>query len=461
MGKRQQSDLNGIEGLGDVSSKRPHQGEVASEFHALIDLSTHADDLIENLQSLKRWAQDVDNTIQKTHVDTETQFPRRDQLSLLSRKVLPLLRTIAHPDVEFSDQGGPPAKRMRSHESADTLPVPAVAVGPWKASEIPKELPPLPPVRDEDVEAEAFRHPGMVSVTGGRSYERLEWLGDAYLELIATIIIDRTFSDLPSGRCSQLREQLVRNITLADYFRRYDLNKKATLPPEMFKVGPGRGRSADKDLTKTQGDMFEAYVAAVIVSDPKEGLANCANWLKALWSTTIPDRIIQVQRGLPRSEGYHSKAPGGELRLPEGRPRVEQRNPNVEAGDSKPSVTNAQEGTVKHRTPKEELATLVVVKGVKVEYKDKPGKEKKDRNMNLPLFTIGAYLTGWGEQDKLLGWGSSINKKEAGHLAAKMAIDNRKMLKVYQQKKAAYMEAEAARLAAQGVDSQGNELGQS
>ena len=60
------------------------------------------------------------------------------------------------------------------------------------------------------------------------------------------------------------------------------------------------------------------------------------------------------------------------------------------------------------------------------------------------MFTVGCFLTGWGETDKQIGFGSALGKKEAGAKAAQLALDNRKLLKVYIDKKKEYMEARAA-----------------
>ena len=65
---------------------------------------------------------------------------------------------------------------------------------------------------------------------------------------------------------------------------------------------------------------------------------------------------------------------------------------------------------------------------------------KRDKNLGLPLFAIGAYLDGWGETNKLLGIGTALGKKEAGFKAATVALENRKLMKVYEDKKKAFLE---------------------
>lgn len=327
----------------------------------------------------------------------------------MSSKYLPLYQRLATTENDVANGHEPALDHNQTQDSTSHPPIPSVAIAPWKSSDIPKELPPLPKIANPELERQTFHHPGL---SGGLGYTRLEWIGDAFLEMIATVIIFMTFTSMPSGRCSQLREQLVRNTTLAEYFRNYGLMSKAKIPPEVLHGSSGRGRSADKDLIKTQGDMFEAYVAAVILSDPdpKSGLTNCANWLRALWSRTIKDQITKAERDAPAAQTL---------------------------------TVQETSSTTRALTPKEQLASLIVVKGVQIQYKDMPGK-KKDKNLNLELFTVGAYLTGWGENEKLLGWGTALSKKEAGQKAAARALESKKQLKVYTSKKEAFLEAQRA-----------------
>lgn len=294
-------------------------------------------------------------------------------------------------------------KKPRPDVKTEQPPVPTLSpllVEPWRAADIPSELPPLPKIQDSEIESQVFRHPGLA---GGPSYERLEWLGDAYLEMIATTLIFQTFTTTPSGRCSQIREQLIRNVTLAEYFRNYKMDQKAKLPQDVALSGSRnpRGRSSDKDLIKTQGDMFEAYVAGIIVSDPTDGLAVAANWLRALFSTSIKDQIMRNEAGSSSS------------------------------GNDKTSQSNFP--------PKDQLARLIGWKGIVLEYRDMPG-EQKDENLGLPLYTVGVYLTGWGEQKKLLGTGTALKKKEAGQNAATMALGNKELMRTYELRKQALAE---------------------
>lgn len=402
MSKRPHSELHHP---AETGKRQRSKGPIDSSFsEALGSVAKNSGVLINCLKSLEQWYENHGDG------DGAASFPQAAQLSSLSQKLGPafgvLGSTLQGSNVESNTASREEDKNGRL---AQCVPIPHSLVEPWSSSDIPDELPPLPQIKNPDLERQTFSHPG---VAARDNYERLEWLGDAYLELIATAIIHATFPTMPSGRCSQIREQLVRNVTLARFFREYKMEEKARLPPEIGQFAtqrPGRGRSSDKDLLKTQGDMFEAYVASIIVGDAENGLSDCIRWLRALWSMVIKDQIIRAERDSQPPAAGDAAAPGA-----------------------------------KTPSPKEQLATLIVVKGIELRYKDIPGKDKKDRHLGLPLFTVGVYLTGWGEDNKLLGWGTALNKKEAGQKAATRALENKKQMKIYCQKKQASMEASGA-----------------
>jgi ribonuclease-3 len=284
-------------------------------------------------------------------------------------------------------------------------------ITPWTSSDIPRELPPLPPIAKPELETAVFRHPG---IGHGPNYEILEWFGDAALETISTDLVMQTFENhLPVGRLSQIREQLVRNITLAEYYRQYGFHKRTHLPTDMGTMEQlMRTKPRDRDVIKIQGDVFEAYVGAIIRADPVNGRANAAAWLKALWGRTIKDQIKQVERADTSASKTQVDQPA--------------------EGDTRPPK--------KEPTPKERLAQILVVKGIKIRYEDMPCN-KKDKNLGLPLYAMGVYLDGWGETNKLLGVGTALKKTEAGAKAASAALENRKLMKLLGDKKKAFLSA--------------------
>jgi len=294
-----------------------------------------------------------------------------------------------------------------------------LAVTPWTSSSIPSSLPALPKVYDPTLEAAAFIHSGCGSGKPTEaSYERLEWVGDAYLYITSTLLISQTFPALLPGKCSQIRERLVKNAILADYARQYGFEERAKVPDAI--LGATKHPAKAHERVKILGDIFEAYVAAVVLSDPESGVARATEWLKSLWAMTISKEILHQER-----HGEKLDSPLWRLRGSKA---------SVEEKPSQQSALNA----------KDRLQKALGSKGVKITYRDS-APEKKDKETKLPIFTVGVYLDGWGEKDKQLGIGRAHGKKDAGMMAAEQVLANKKLMKLYTERKRvfdAYVEME-------------------
>ncbi|KAK3387027.1 RNase3 domain-containing protein [Podospora didyma] len=325
----------------------------------------------------------------------ELEAATKKRILHLSKKLLPAFQTLGSKTPEVADSEQTPEAELSPQIPAH------ISVTKWTSATISNTFPPLPAVLDPVLETAALTHAGKTKHRSDISYERLEWIGDAYLELIASSLIYQTFPQLEPGKCSQYREMLVRNATLSEYSCHYGLDKRADFPDEFALGGRPTGTTAsNKQRMKAQGDIFEAYVGAVILSDPENGIRRASEWLKALWGSKLKRHICDEERRTP---------------------------------------TTAKE-PISHKTM---LEVAIGSKGVKLEYRDMPSGGKKDRDTNLPLVTVGCFLQGWGETDKLLGFGSALSKKEAGQKAAQAALDNKKLIKVYTEKKKIFNEARA------------------
>jgi ribonuclease III len=236
-------------------------------------------------------------------------------------------------------------------------------------NEAPKNLPALPPI-SAAMWKTVFTHqsavPNKESMTQLASYERLEFLGDAYIEVMATRLIWSRFKNLPAGRLSQLRELLVKNQTLGEIASKYGLDTQIKTTTDV--------RSNPKQWAKVKGDLIEAYVAAIVLPDEEMGGAGFAaaeKWLHQLW--------------VPKFEGV-----------------LEEKVPDVNAKDA--------------------LSRKVVSRGVRLEYlEERPMEQLKGGQQT---YFIGAFLTGWGYKRQHLGSGKALNKTGAGNLAADDALQN-------------------------------------
>jgi ribonuclease III len=94
--------------------------------------------------------------------------------------------------------------------------------------------------------------------------ERLEFLGDAVLELVITHILMERFPDYPEGKLSRLRAAIVNKEGIASIAIRFDLGSYVLL---------GRGEEASQGRTKKSilANVYEAIVAAVYYDDGLPG----------------------------------------------------------------------------------------------------------------------------------------------------------------------------------------------
>ena len=89
-------------------------------------------------------------------------------------------------------------------------------------------------------------------------YERLEFLGDAVLELVVSDHLYKKRKDLSEGDMTKLRAALVCEPTLADCARLIDL-------PSFILVGKGEEEQGSRFRDSIVSDVFEAVIGAVFL----------------------------------------------------------------------------------------------------------------------------------------------------------------------------------------------------
>ncbi|KAK7723988.1 hypothetical protein SLS64_000321 [Diaporthe eres] len=402
MGKRSRSDFAD----GEVSHQPTHKKLRVPD--ALSRLSENADDLIECLQALKTQSNDP-NVIRR--------------LATLSNDLLPSFKTLAKGHDEKLIEGETTATEQPKSEPAEGSQPEVPILTPWRPSEVAKNPPPLPAILDPALEKASFTHAG--AARGERSYEQLEWLGDAYLYLISTAYIYMTFPHLPHGDMCHIREVLVRNSTLREYSLHYGFEKQAKFPSEYGISGrQGGTKATDKERAKVLGDIFEAHVAAIILSDPIRGVSRTAKWLKELWSTTIAKQIKKDAQPQPSLVA-----------------------PVMGAASSAASHADLKAAThADLKAAKQQLSALLALSNPRVNITYKSVDESRtlrDPLTNLVLYKQAVYLEGYGES-KELGTGTAKKKSEANDLAALNALKNKKLMNVYREKKRLALESREA-----------------
>jgi len=254
-----------------------------------------------------------------------------------------------------------------------------------------KDLPAPPPVTEPHLQEAVFTHRSMYAnnvnvhehVDLGLDYERLEYLGDAYIELIASRALYNRFPHVDVPQLCSWRERLVENIALARFSEAYGF-------PDQLKCKVVFDKQSSKAWRKVEADIFEAYVASVVLSDPENGFATAEKWLDELWA---------------------------------------------------PQLLNFQEKVVENARARDDLQKLLVVNGIQLNY-----KEEKPMTMELgqQRYYLGVYLTGWGYEDEWLGSGDGQKKAQACISAATDALKrNSAVLQSASQQKKELMEVRA------------------
>lgn len=282
---------------------------------------------------------------------------------------------------------------MGHQEALSKLPPSTAAalteVPAYRAFRVADDLPALPQL-SEALRDAPFRHKSRHGSTLDRTdptmtYEQLEFLGDAYIELIASRLIFDRFPHLLAGEQSQLRELLVKNETLAEYSRAYGFEKKEDMV-ELNSV-IATEKKGNKGFTKILGDVFEAYAAAVALSDVENGFSVLEKWLVTLWAP----KLAQAAQKDPRRVGLHFK--------------LERDGPLY---DPAAKVTLLKRLSPFGRLVVETSRPTVELKG-----------DKLGQNINY----VNLHLTCFEHEKVLLAEGEGRNKKEAANVAAQKAME--------------------------------------
>lgn len=261
-------------------------------------------------------------------------------------------------------------------------------------------MPNLPSI-SEKYEQLVFTHPSasLKGEGGGRSenYDRLEFLGDAHIEIIASQIIFENHPDSSAGSMCRLRESVVKNDTLSQYSIHYGFDKKlrcAAMPT-----------GGTKAWTKIYGDVFEAYAAAIVLSDPENGQKTLKTWLEELWSPIL--REVEV------------KLPDVQLK------------------------------------GKEELARAILCPNVRIEYVEER-KPIVHVGSGRESYFMGVYFEGWGYKNQHLGSAEAHNRNVAGNDAAMNALNNHPLIDNLITQKKAYMAQKEAEKQKKAMDRRGD-----
>lgn len=109
-----------------------------------------------------------------------------------------------------------------------------------------------PPIGDRSLLEQALTHRSR----GTPNYERLEFLGDAVLNMVVAELLFEARPDASEGDLSRLRARLVREPTLAELARELELG-------EFVRLGPGELKSGGYLRDSILADALEALIGAI------------------------------------------------------------------------------------------------------------------------------------------------------------------------------------------------------
>lgn len=113
------------------------------------------------------------------------------------------------------------------------------------------------PYKDISIYEQAFTHTSYANEENLESYERLEYLGDAVLELIISEYLYKTTNE-PEGKMTKLRSSYVCENALYEYSCLLGLN-------EEIKLGKGEQERDGKHNKTIVADIFESFVGAIFL----------------------------------------------------------------------------------------------------------------------------------------------------------------------------------------------------
>lgn len=137
---------------------------------------------------------------------------------------------------------------------------------------------------DPELLAEALTRRSWVEEGGKGSHnERLEFLGDAVLELLVTELLVVMRPECDEGELSQMRSALVREDSLAAYGVQFALGPR-------LRMGKGEAKLGGRDHPAILADAFEAVIAAIF----KDGGIEAA---REIMREPLTERIARMPKG--------------------------------------------------------------------------------------------------------------------------------------------------------------------
>lgn len=121
------------------------------------------------------------------------------------------------------------------------------------------------PFHELSLYKEAFTHASYANESHhkGNDYERLEFMGDAVLQLYVSEFLFKLFPHVPEGTLTTLRSKLVREESLARFSKQLGLG-------ELLYLGVGEEKSGGRQRESVLANIFESFIGALYLDCGKD-----------------------------------------------------------------------------------------------------------------------------------------------------------------------------------------------
>ena len=131
----------------------------------------------------------------------------------------------------------------------------------------------------------AFTHTSYANEHNIKSYERLEFLGDAIVDFLVGEYLFNNFPELDEGMMSRVRASLVCEKALSELAGKLEID-------ECMLLGNGAENSGDRNRPSILSDMFEAHIAAMYLD---AGIDNTRDYLYSIYGKKIGEAVKSGQ----------------------------------------------------------------------------------------------------------------------------------------------------------------------
>jgi len=139
--------------------------------------------------------------------------------------------------------------------------------------------------KNSELLTRAFTHTSYANEHNTKSYERMEFLGDAIVDFLVGEYLFNNFPQLDEGMMSRIRASLVCEKALSE------LAEKLNIADCML-LGNGAENSGDRHRPSILSDMFEAHIAAMYID---AGLDNTREYLISIYGDMLKNAVTNSE----------------------------------------------------------------------------------------------------------------------------------------------------------------------